>query len=150
MGTNGTTYRPKRKPSKRKAYFKCNHIVYEDPEFLNLDSCAFKLYTILCKLRNRFSLALEDGTFWHSDTQLIKATAMSRNSVKEGRDQLVKGGYIWCVSYLDERHLGPRYMVLDHLNKPPPKDISDIKCSALPEEEMGDGESMETMNSIPF
>ena len=134
MGANGTTYPKKRnkKPTRNNAFFKCNHVIFESDSLLDLDGSAFKLYTILCKLRNKYEQKLDEGgTFWRADSQLMKDTKLSRNALKKAREDLIQAGLIWCSSNLKERKLGPRYILFDHLNKTPKKDASDImsKCN---------------------
>ena len=132
MGTNGKTYRPKKKPTKDKAYFKCNHVIFESDILLHLDGSAFKLYTILCKLRNKYEQKLDyGGTFWRADSQLMNDTKLSRNALKKARQELIDAGLIWCSSNLKERKLGPRYILFDYLNKEPKKDASKITPNVL-------------------
>ena len=101
-------------------YFPISHLLLEDPNFKKLQPNSQMLFIFLCRLRNRYGNRKDDMSFWRTDSQLISDTGFSRNQLKRARKGLIKAGFLWWASYLNEaKQFGPRYVLMDLLYQKP-------------------------------
>lgn len=106
----------KKKEYDASPYFRISHSVLEERAFKKLPASAQVLFMHLCRLRNRLKDKRKDNSFWRTDQQLLRDTGLHRRTLLRAKIALVRHGFMYCVSYLDEvKRFGPRYYVLDNV-----------------------------------
>ena len=93
--------------------FSVPHEVFEDPKFKKLSSNAYRLYCVLCKLKNRY--ANQDGYFWRSMAMLTEDTGLSNQEIQRAKKELLSQRFIEILrgEYTETKFRAPDWYKLN-------------------------------------